>query len=48
MVKKDFSDSTASCILRLQAVLQSLKPVERRTADYILRNPQDVLSSTII
>jgi DNA-binding MurR/RpiR family transcriptional regulator len=48
MKKKDFSSSTTSCILRLEALLDTLKPVEHRVADYILKNPQDVLSSTII
>ncbi|MDR1420434.1 MAG: MurR/RpiR family transcriptional regulator [Treponema sp.] len=48
MERENFSDSAASCVLRLQAVLQTLKPVERRVADYILRDPQDVLSLTII
>ncbi|MDO4309058.1 MAG: MurR/RpiR family transcriptional regulator [Eubacteriales bacterium] len=46
-MKIDVSNPTDSCILRLQAVLGSLKPAERRIADYILQNPQDVLSSTL-
>jgi DNA-binding MurR/RpiR family transcriptional regulator len=48
MKKADFNDSAASCILRLQAVIDTLKPVEHRVANFILQNPQDVLSLTIV
>jgi DNA-binding MurR/RpiR family transcriptional regulator len=48
MGKKKLSGNAASCILRLQAVLAGLKTVERQVAEYILQNPQDVLSSTIM
>lgn len=48
MNDKKLSDNAASCILRLQAVFDSLKPVEHRVAEYILQNPQEILSSTIM
>lgn len=46
-MKNNISTPLDSCILRLQATVASLKPAERRIADYILQNPQDVLSSTL-
>ncbi|WP_373219433.1 MurR/RpiR family transcriptional regulator [Ruminococcus sp. 5_1_39BFAA] len=46
-MKIDTSNPSNSCILRLQAVLDTLKPAEHRIAEYILQYPQDVLSSTL-
>ncbi|GHU64424.1 regulatory protein [Spirochaetia bacterium] len=48
MKDKKLSNEAASCTLRLQAVLETLKPVERRVSEFILQNPQEVLSSTIM
>jgi DNA-binding MurR/RpiR family transcriptional regulator len=48
MRKEKFDNTTTSCILRLQVVLDTLKPVERRVAEFILKNPQETLSSTIV
>jgi DNA-binding MurR/RpiR family transcriptional regulator len=46
--KSDIKDASQSCLLRLQEILPELKPVEYKVADYILKNPQDVMSSTIL
>ena len=40
-------ESIQSCILRIQAVIDYLKPAELRVANYILANPHEVLTSTI-
>ncbi|MDD3339587.1 MAG: MurR/RpiR family transcriptional regulator [Lachnospiraceae bacterium] len=46
-MKIDPNMATQSCLLRLQAVINTLKPAEHRAAAYILDHPQDVLSSTL-
>jgi DNA-binding MurR/RpiR family transcriptional regulator len=45
MVKSTFN--RGSSILRVQGVIDSLKSAERRIAEYILENPEDVVNSTI-
>lgn len=46
-MKIGIDDATQSCTLRIQAVIDRLKPAERRAAAYILQHPQDALSLTI-
>ena len=48
MNKNEINVEKKSSILRLQAIHNSLKPVERRAADFIMQNPQEVMSCTII
>lgn len=47
MKKVEPQENIQSCTLRLQAVLSSLKPAERRAAEFILLNPKETLDSTI-
>lgn len=47
MKKVEPRETVQSCTLRLQAVLDSLKPAEHRAAEFILQNPKETLDSTI-
>ena len=47
MMRLEPQTDIQSCALRLRSVLDYLNPAERRVADYILENQQDVLNSTI-
>lgn len=41
------SKKRISCLLQLQAVIEYLNPAEHRVAEYIIKNPREVLTLTI-
>lgn len=47
MKQIDPQETIQSCSLRLQAVMNNLKPAEHRAAEFILHHPQETLDSTI-
>lgn len=47
MKQIDPNETIQSCFLRLQAILNNLKPAEHRAAEFILHHPQETLDSTI-
>jgi DNA-binding MurR/RpiR family transcriptional regulator len=40
----DFTDANASCMLRVKAILPALKSAEKKIADYIISNSDEVIS----
>ena len=47
MMLSEDAKSTNSCLLRLQAILNGLKPAEKRVAEYILTYPKKILTITM-
>ena len=41
------SKKRISCLLQLQAIIEYLNPAERRVAEFIIKNPREVLTLTI-
>lgn len=46
-MKMTYNDPSQSSLLRVQAIINELKPAERRIAEFILEYPHDVLSLTL-
>lgn len=40
-------DGRISCLLKLQSMMEYLKPAEQKVAKYVIQNPRDVLTLTI-